>query len=321
MSSGNHPADFYKKTVEYGDTMMRQMKLLLLCLFWGGVTVSAAETDSDTPTPSADETAVRAAIDSYKTAFDKGDAKAVAAHWTSTGEFVTPEGETLTGHDALEKSFTEYFKATPNVKIELDSVGIQFISPGVAIEEGVARVVAPEQEPDVTEYTAVHVKTPAGWKLDSVKETKVIVPQTHYEQLKSLEWMIGTWVDTSDDSTIETVCRWTKNKNFITRSFKVHIEDRVEMEGTQVIGWDPDKQTIRSWLFDSEGGFGVGMWTQKENQWTIRTLQVLANGEKASGINIITKVDDNTFKFRSLGREVDGVLLPGVEEITVVRQP
>src|SRR5690606_4732441 len=100
----------------------------------------------------------------------------------------------------------------------------------------------------------------------------------------------------------------------------VHIEDRVEMEGTQIIGWDPDKQTIRSWLFDSEGGFGVGIWTQKENQWTIRTLQVLANGEKASGINIMTKVDDDTFTFRSLGREVDGILLPGIDEITVVRQ-
>src|SRR5690606_4528258 len=108
-----------------------QLKLLMLCLFWGSVSASAADTDSGTPAPSADETAIRAAIDSYKTAFDKGDAKAVAEHWTPTGEFVTPGGETLTGHDALEKSFTEYFKATPDVKIELDSVGIQFISPGV----------------------------------------------------------------------------------------------------------------------------------------------------------------------------------------------
>lgn len=301
--------------------MMHQMKLLLLFLIWGGVSVSAAETDSDKPAPSADETAIRAAIDSYKAAFDKGDAKAVAAHWTPTGEFVTPAGETLSGQGALEKNFTEYFKATPDAKIELDSVGIEFLSPGVAIEEGVARVLVPDKEPALTEYAAVHVKTPDGWKLDSVKETEVVVPQSHYEQLKPLEWMIGTWVDAGDDSTIETVCRWTKNKNFMSRTFKVHVADRVEMEGTQIIGWDPDKQTIRSWLFDSEGGFGVGIWSQKENQWTIRTLQVLANGEKASGINIMTKVDDDKFIFRSIGREIDGILLPGIEEITVVRQP
>ena len=293
---------------------MRRVLLALLLLLYGGVYVNATE-----PAPE-DETQVRSAIASYKAAFDKGDAKAVAHHWTQAGEFTPPQGETVKGHAALEKNFAEYFKDSPGAKIEIDSLSIRSISPGVMIEDGVATVVLPEQEPSVTEYSAVHVKTPEGWKMDNVTEAEVIKSQSHYEYLKPLEWMIGTWVDSSEGASVETVCKWTKNKNFMTRSFKVHIQDRVELEGTQVIGWDPDKQTIRSWLFDSEGGFGVGIWSQKENRWTIRTLQILANGEKASGINIMTKVDDNTFTFRSLGREIDGELLPGIDEITVVRK-
>ncbi len=293
---------------------MRRVTIVLLLLFAAGQFVQAEDTK-----PTAEEL-IRAAISSYKTAFDKGDAKAVAGHWTPEGEFTPPGGDTIKGRAALEKNFAGYFKETPQAKIEIQSIDIRLISPGVALENGVAEVILPEQEPSVTEYTAVHVKTPEGWKMDNVTETAVMAPQSHYEQLKPLEWMIGTWVDEGDDGSVETVCKWTKNKNFMTRSFKVHIEGRVALEGTQIIGWDPDKQTIRSWLFDSEGGFGVGIWSQNGNRWTVRNLQVLANGEKATGVNIMTKIDENSFTFRSLGREVDGELLPGVDEITIVRK-
>ena len=32
------------------------------------------------------------------------------------------------------------------------------------------------------------------------------------------------------------------------------------MTVTQRIGWDPAAKQIRSWEFDSEGGFGEGTW-------------------------------------------------------------
>ena len=36
-------------------------------------------------------------------------------------------------------------------------------------------------------------------------------------------------------------------------------------------------------------------------------------------MNILTYVDRNTLKWQSIGREIDGELLPNIEEITVVR--
>ncbi len=267
-----------------------------------------------------DEVSIRQAIASYIDAFNKADAKAVAAHWSENGEFITPDGRIFQGRDALTQNFAGYFEKTKNVKIELDVLDIRFLSPGVAVEEGVARILVPKEQPHETEYVAVHVNTAQGWKMDSVKEQQLFEPQTHYEQLKVLEWMIGTWVDADQNGSVETTCQWTKNRNFMTRSFKVHVEDRITMEGTQVIGWDPIKKTIRSWMFDSAGGFGVGIWSQDENRWTVRTLQVLANGEKASAINIMTQIDENSYTFRSVGREVDGELLPSIEEVKVVRE-
>lgn len=138
--------------------------------------------------------------------------------------------------------------------------------------------------------------------------------------LSAIGWMIGEWVDQDENSTITTTCKWTKNKNFITRSFSVEIEGHISLEGTQVIGWDPEAGRIRSWIFDSEGGYGEGQWSRRGRQWVIKSSQTLKDGERASSINVITPIDRNTFTWQSVGREIDGELLPNIPEVTVVRK-
>ena len=64
-----------------------------------------------------------------------------------------------------------------------------------------------------------------------------------------------------------------------------------DLEGTQVIGWDPAAGTIRSWMFDSDGGFGEGTWSKKDNSWIVKFNQVLPDGRKASATNIYTLID------------------------------
>lgn len=271
--------------------------------------------------PDEAETAIRTAIDSYVAAFNKGGAKALAAHWTEQGEFVTPAGKELRGRPQLEEDFAVYFAETKNAKIELLDTSIKVASPSVALETGTARVVSPDAEPSETIYKAIHVKTAEGWKIDSVREEAPAAPApTHYEQLKDLEWMIGEWVDTDDNATVETTCRWSTNNNFLIRSFRVNVQDRIDFEGTQVIGWDPAAQTIRSWLFDSDGGFGAGRWTGGDGRWTVQTLSVLPDGRRASATSIHEIVDENSFRFQSIGRQVDGELLPNIDPVTVVRR-
>ena len=113
---------------------------------------------------------------------------------------------------------------------------------------------------------------------------------------------------------------WTKNKTFLTYSFKVSAPGMDDLEGTQVIGWDPAAGTIRSWMFDSDGGFGEGTWSKKGNSWVVKFSQVLPDGRKASATNIYTIVDDNTFTWKSVGRKVDGEFLPNVDEVKMVRK-
>ncbi len=293
--------------------------IVAICIVGAGSLTGLGAPFADEPA-NEDEAAVRKVIDSYVDAFNKADAKSLAAHWSEGGEYVTPAGETLRGRQQLEESFAAYFDKTKDAKLELVGTMIQFLSPHVAVEKGTARVIVPDKEPNESEYEVLHVKTAEGWRMDRVSEQEEpAVAPSHYDKLQSLEWMIGTWEDADENATVTTTCRWTTNQNFIVRSFKVFIEDRVDFEGTQIIGWDPANETIRSWLFDSDGSFGAGRWSQEKDRWTVKSLQVLADGRRASSTNIMQVIDDNTITFQSIGRQVDGELLPNIGPIELRR--
>ena len=169
-------------------------------------------------------------------------------------------------------------------------------------------------------WGAEQTKPPSGDEAPATEAAPVPNDDSRYQHLKELEWMVGQWVDQGDEVTINTTCNWTKNRNFMTRTFEVATSDGASLQGTQVIGWDPVAKRIRSWMFDSEGGFGEGRWKRDGNRWVVKSSQVLKGGRRASAINVLTYVDDNTFTWQSTGREVGGQMLPDVPEVTVVRK-
>jgi uncharacterized protein (TIGR02246 family) len=270
--------------------------------------------------PSADELAIRKTIQSYADAFNRHDAEAVAAHWTSTGEFALPSGRILVGRPQILEEFTAYFHDAKDVRVEVAKPSIEFLSPNVAVETGAATVVQSQQEPVHSEYVAIHTRTAEGWKMDSVRELESSAEMAPHEQLNELNRMVGKWVDASDDASIETTCRWTKNHSFLTRSFKVYVEGRVDATGTQVVGWDPQRKTIRSWSFSSDGAFGVGAWSREGDRWSVATSTVLPDGRQGTFTAIFDKLDDNTFELSTVGRELDGELMPNIDPVKVVRQ-
>ena len=60
------------------------------------------------------------------------------------------------------------------------------------------------------------------------------------------------------------------------------------MTVNQRIGWDPLTKQIKSWVFDSEGGYGDEFWTRKGNQWVIKSTGVLPDGRTASATHVLT---------------------------------
>jgi uncharacterized protein (TIGR02246 family) len=270
-----------------------------------------------------DEASIRKSDEAYVAAYNNQDAKALAALWSPEAVYVDPEtGEVSVGREEIEKEFANTFTALKGAKLEVNVESIRFMSPNVAIENGTARIISPNEEPDESTYSALFVKRDGQWLLDRVTEEEPPEPApSSYEQLKELEWMIGSWIDQDENATIQTDCEWTKNQNFINRSFAVVVGDQVDLAGMQIIGWDPVAKQIRSWIFDSDGGFAEGKWTRKDDRWLIQTNGTLPDGSRSSAVNIMTRVDDDSFTWQSVQREVDGDILPNVDEVLVVRKP
>jgi hypothetical protein len=212
------------------------------------------------------------------------------------------------------------FAANKGVRIEVMHPSIRIVSPDAAIEEGTVRVTRPGESPSDSTYLAVHVKKGGQWKLDSVRETEVPEEPPTSSPLQDLAWLVGEWIDQSPEATMESTVTWTKNKTFLSYAFKVSAPGTDDLEGTQVIGWDPAARTIRAWMFDSDGGFGEGTWSKKDKSWIVKFNQVLPDGRKASATNVYTLIDADTFTWKSIGRQVDGRFLPNIDEVKIVRK-
>ena len=285
----------------------------VLGLCWLGAAASADQAE--------DEAAIRKAVESYTAAFNKHDAKSLAAHWLPEAVYVDPDsGAKAVGRKAIEKHFAATFAALKNVKLAVKVESIRFVSPHVAVEQGTAVVAAGKESPSKSTYRAVHVKSDGKWLLDRVTEEDQLEPVSNYEKLKELEWLVGSWVDEDDRADVETTCQWSKNQNFLVRSFTISVRDDLKMSGMQIIGWDPAAKQIRSWVFDSDGGFGEGAWRKKGERWYIQTKDTLANGQKSSSLNILSFVNKNTFTWQSVNRQSAGQVLPNAPEIVVVRK-
>src|SRR5262249_35451124 len=193
----------------------------------------------------------------------------------------------------------------------------------LAIEDGTSDVIpADGTPPSRARYTIVHVKQGGQWRLASVREAP-FVPPTNSEQLRELGWLIGGWADgDEEDEEGEAVAgpfSWTGNGNFILSSFSASVKGVPVGEGTQWIGWDPSARHIRSWTFESSGGFGEGVWTRDGNKWLVKSTSTMRDGKKLSATNVVTRLDENTLSWQSTNRTMDGKALPDTKAVKMKR--
>jgi len=258
----------------------------------------------------------------YVAAYNQHDAQALAGLWADDAVYLNRDtGEPIEGRAAIAKMFADMFQTGDASQLSVTIQSVRLITPDVAIEDGTAEITPADGEPTTSTYTAIHVKKDGAWYLNSVRETDVPTPTPpDHGELAQLEWLLGDWVDEAEDATVSTSWQWAKNERFLTGNFSVSVDDQVEMEGTQVIGWDPVAGQIRSWVFDSEGGFGEGVWRRVGGDWIVDSTTTLSDGSQGSATNIYTPVDDNTFVWKSVDREIDGESQNDIEQIPVHRQ-
>lgn len=236
-------------------------------------------------------------------------------------EYETEDGNVLKGRAAIQKFFDDLFEKDPEVQARVETASVRLVSRNMAIEEGTIQVSHSPDEVDYeSPYVAIWALVDGRWRLASVREMSAPEePKTPHEHLEALDWLVGDWVDNSSGSVVKTTCRWTDNGNFLVQEFTRNIQGTNVMSGTHRIGWDPLRKKLRSWYFDSDGGYGEGLWEWDGKRWVIPASTVSPDGESGTAMNVLVPVDQDSYRWEMSHRVSDGEALPDTS-VLIVRQ-
>lgn len=264
------------------------------------------------------DAAIRAAAKSYEEAFARADAAALAAMWVENGSYVDSAGITCNGRAEIEKFFSDYFKQTDakkNLEIKIDS--IRALGDNAAIEKGTS-LIKDENGKVVSSapYTVVHVNNNGKWEMATVDEGRA---QYYDNPLDKLRWMSGEWSAKGSEGEASLSTRWMADHRFLVAKFQVRTKGGESHEDLQVIGVDPRRRSIVSWIFDSQGGYGRGFWTTDGKRWSVDMVRTTPDGVRLEAKNVLELQGSDAFTWRSTGRKLNGLAIPDSDTITVNR--
>jgi uncharacterized protein (TIGR02246 family) len=267
-----------------------------------------------------DEHALRALAEAYARSYNAGDARSLASLFTDDAEMTDENGQRLRGSSLIETVFGSMVRQRPGAILTLTPISLRFLGPDVAQEEGRTVVKVRDEGPATRHYTAIAVKQGNRWRYSSFRE-EPDPSLTPHQRLEELAWLVGDWTDESPDSVVRATCRWTPDGHFLLRDFTVQVQGKPVMTVNERIGWDPSTRQIKSWVFDSEGGHGTGLWSRAGNEWVIKSTGVMPDGRIATATHALTRLGPQSARWTSVERTVGDRVVPDHAEYLMVRQP
>jgi uncharacterized protein (TIGR02246 family) len=305
------------RTAMYWNRIML-LTLLALVVLGGGFTPAQDKTAKD-PKRESDRLAIDKLTKDMVQAFAKRDAAAIAAHWTQEGEFIRNDGEPIRGRDAIQRGYAEFFKTlkgTPKLEFQLDAV--HFPSADMAATEVTLRLKNGGETVASGRQAIVAVREGDQWKVAIIREWDRDISLDL--GLKDLQWLIGTWQSVGKDREVTLTYEWDENRAFLRGRFTVKEGTKVIESGTEVIGKDTARGVMRSWVFQSDGGFGGGVWTREGKKWNVAFHGVQADGRELTATILYIPVGPNTLTWQAVNQVLDGVPVADSPPIKVTKR-
>ena len=165
--------------------------------------------------PANSEQAVRKAVAGYVEALNKGEVDGLLACLAPDADFIDESGKKTNGYDALRAHFKTTLADLKGYKVSGKVYSVKFLRPDVALVDGSLEVTSADGTRDSNRYAVVWVKSGDKWLISSARDLPAgvtEVPSLAYPQLKSLEWMIGEWVEAGDKSNVKVKCTWGRTR-------------------------------------------------------------------------------------------------------------
>ena len=276
----------------------------------------AAGQPAESKERAGDGEAIRVLNQAYATALTSGDLDAVMIFWAPDADYVDEDGKHTKGHEQIAALFKKSLPETKGSKVAVKVQSLKFLRPEVCLEDGTVERTDVTGVKDANRFAIVWTKTGDKWLISSVRDLPADVadlPSAAAAQLNELGWLVGEWLDDSPKADVAVNVRWATNKTFLLMDYVVKRDGTEPLEVNARIGWDARIGRIRSWVFDSTGGFAEAFWRRDGKKWFVGTTGILPDGGTGGATNIYEFVDDNTFVWKSTERDVDGQPLADTE--------
>jgi uncharacterized protein (TIGR02246 family) len=278
-----------------------------ICLLFLGLRSGDGQAPADTG-----EQAIRQAVAAYAEAFNKGDVAGLGAVWTPDAEYIDEAGNVTKGRDAIVALFKKFLADNKGAKMGLKVTKVRPFKGDVVLQDGTTTMTLANGTVDEGRYSAVWSKTDGRWQIASARDLPYeagAVPGAG-GPIKELRWLVGDWE--AEKGGLRVSCRWALDQAFLLQEYRTK-DSEGDLTVTQLVGFDPLTGLVKSWTFDSRGGYGEGLWQRDGNSWVSETAGVLPDGQVGGAINVVRFVDDQTFVFQSRDREVGGQPIPDAE--------
>jgi uncharacterized protein (TIGR02246 family) len=271
----------------------------------------------------AAENSVRETLNAYIAVYNKKDAAKLAELFTPDGTLIDSENVATRGREAIADEFAEAFDERSNYTLQATIDRIRLITADVAQAEGVARLVSPKEATIANQFVALLSRQSDAWKIAEIREYPAPAGSvTPSERLKELEWMVGEWIDESENAQVSSTVRWGQGKGYLVRDYSIQVKGEPQTSGLMIIAWDPQAQQIKSWIFNADGSRGEGSWTRAtESQWVVKAHGSTADGQPTSATQVISLVNKDAIKTSSTDRVIGDEIASDIEDIIMVRKP
>jgi uncharacterized protein (TIGR02246 family) len=261
------------------------------------------------------------AAEALMAAFNRGSAGDVAALFVPNAELTDDAGNVHKGRQEIEKALTSFFEKFPGTRLQQKITSSRSIAPSLEIQDGQQTIVTKDgKEKSESEFTATLVRLETGWAYATLQQTSKDEEPSLHDRLEPLSWLVGDWVDEAPDASMTFSCRWSEDHHFLLVNYESRSRGKSEVNSTQRIGWDPLTERVRSWVFDSDGGYGEGQWTRVDKSWIIKSTAVMPDGQTGSATIVLEPVDRDRFIIKGLDRIFGDSTLPDYQA-PIVRKP
>lgn len=263
----------------------------------------------------ADRDAVVKTARDFAEAFNRRDAKAVAALYTENAESRAAGGPALAGRAAIEKSYADFFKENAGARIEVLVRSVRFPAPDLAVEEGLLRQTrGPKDLPVTTEYVAVHARVAGKWQVALSSEGG-----HGQDRLEDLDWLLGEWTTRVKGDAVKIAFARDPKKSVVTGTFTRTALGKEPVGGSIRVVLDPETGQIRSWGFEDDGAHSQALWVCDGKSWVLDARGVLADGTPTAERIVLQRVGPDAITWRAIDRMLGDALLADTPPMRLTR--